>query len=70
MKLVSVPESVLVDLIWNTELYSVGVCEDYVDELTATLREYMPEEAFYPHRFTEQEEKATVVELFTCKTHR
>ena len=38
MKLVSVPEAVLRDLIWNAELMAIGMRHDAVEKQTATLR--------------------------------
>lgn len=70
MKLVSVPESVLRDLIWNAELLSLGMRNDAVEEQTATLRSYMSEEAFYPNGMPDVESKGTVINLFTRKTLR
>ncbi|NKC16685.1 MAG: hypothetical protein GKR94_32175 [Gammaproteobacteria bacterium] len=49
MKRVPVAASVLVDLIWNAELLSVGMANDAVEWQTAILRGDIPKEAFYPH---------------------
>ncbi len=68
MKLVSVPEDVLRDLIWNAELLAIGMRNDAVEKQTATLRSYMSEEAFWPHGMPDVESKGTVVNLFTRKT--
>ena len=38
MKLVSAPEAVLVDLIWNAELLSLGMNNDAVERQSANLR--------------------------------
>ena len=67
MTLVSVPEAVLRDLIWNAELMAIGMRHDAVEEQTATLRSHMPEEAFWPNGMPDVESKGTVVNLFTRK---
>jgi hypothetical protein len=68
MKLVSVPEAVLRDLIWNAELMAIGMHHDYVEKQAATLRSYMSEEAFWPHGMPDVESKGAVINLFTRKT--
>ena len=68
MKLVSVPEGVLVDLIWNAELLAIGTNNDAVERQAAILKSYMPEEAFYPHGVPEPMNNGTVIDLFTGKT--
>ncbi len=65
MKLVSVPEAVLVNLIRNAELLSLGMHNDAVERQTATLRSYMSAEAFDLPEF---EGQGTVIDLFTRKT--
>ena len=70
MKLVSVPEGVLVDLIWNAELMAAGThMDDVVEKQTAILKSYMPEEAFYPFGMPDRSgHEATVINIFTRKT--
>jgi hypothetical protein len=42
MKLVSAPEEVLINLIWNTELLSLGMNNDAVERQSAILRTNQP----------------------------
>jgi hypothetical protein len=67
MKLVSAPESILRDLIWNAELMAIGMRHDAVEKQSATLRSYISEEAFWPNGMPDAESKETVVNLFTHK---
>lgn len=67
MRLVSVPESVLVDLIWNAELLSAGMSNDAVERQTTILRSYIREEAFYPHSRGRSRSAGKVIDLSTGK---
>jgi hypothetical protein len=69
MKLVSVPQGVLVDLIWNAELMAVGTyMDDIIEKQTAALKSHMPEGAFYPWGMPDRSQKATVIDISTRKT--
>ena len=67
MKLVSVPESVLADLICKAELLAIGMRADAVVRQAEILRSYMSEEAFYPNGVPALEDKCTVIGLFNRK---
>ena len=68
MKLVTVPEAVLRDLIWNAELLAAGGRNDAVEQQTAVLRTYMSEAVFWPHGMPKSGANCKVVDLFTRKT--
>jgi len=67
MKLISVPQAVLRDLIWNAELITAGMNNDAVDRQTAILRSYLPDEVFYPHGNPNPKVNGEVTGLFTGK---
>ena len=67
MKLVTVPEATLRDLIWNAELLSANMENDAVERQAAVLRSYMSEDAFYPHGTKRTERSCEVIDLFTRK---
>ncbi len=68
MKLVTVPEATLRDLIWNAELLSARMANDAVERQTAILRSYMSEAVFWPHGMPKSGTNGKVIDLFTKRT--